>query len=1367
MKRSAQQNRKQHRVKREGRLTLKNLLQFLVMVPVLVLLVGSVSTKAYAASGINKQINFQGKLVDNNGLNVADSTYTVVFSLYTVSSGGSAAWTESDSVTTSNGVFQVALGAVTALPGNVDFNSDTWYLGIKVGSDLEMTPRVRFSAVPYAFNAAALDGVVATNSASQFTITGGTNALIDLTVNGSLTLGSTIKPTAVGGLTVQSNGANGLTLDTGSPSTITLGATATTLNIGTSNTATAITLGSGTGGNTISIGNGTVANGNSQNITIGTSSTGTGLDAISIGSTNGNSSVAINVSNNNGLNIDAPTGAFIQIQSTGGSSAYRLITNLNLGTVQNDFAISDSNGNSKIYFAGSSNNAGFVKDAVGVGPGFVTPRAALDVEGGNTSGNAALILNQLGASTNDILSASAAGATKFTISNGGTVTIAAGQSYTGSGAVTLSSGGSSGLTIDSASGRVSVATGDFLNTGLAGVSGATSGDIWYDTTAQKFKINENGTTKILCNLTDTGCGTGGAVTLQAAYNGGQTIDLSTTGTGLTVGTNAGNQNIVFAPNAGGQAALVINDQGTGAILTASASGATKLVLSHTGNIGIGSSNPQQALTIGSSGNVVTEMAAPSGATASLTNTGSNALPNGNYFYKITASDGSGETLGSTETSVCTSASNQHTCAVSWSTVTGAVSYKIYRTSTSGSYTGTNFLTSVTTTSYTDDGSVSLTSGTPPSATTAYINKVTASGNSWLLGGKVGIGTATPLARLHVAGGDTGGNAAEIIDQVGAATNDILTGSASGATKLRVANTGQIDVVGGLGSDFDTIGTATLTIGGSTQNGLTLGRSGATTIINGSGLTIGATSWTATPTISGLITATSGVSVASGQSYTGAGAVTLSSGAGTTLTIDSGTTGALNIGTGANGKTITIGNTTANTALAFTTGGTGSITLGGNNGVGNVLIQPNAGGQAALIIKDQGSGDLLAASAGATTKFIVHNDGSIQTIGANATADITTITGGNGLTILPKTNASGAGGGLTLKAGNGTGAAGGGLVLDAGTGSTNGTISIGTSNQSGLTLGRSGATTTINGSSLTFGGATGVSGAVTITSNSTAALTVGANGSINPVLTVNASTGSVATGLQVLGAATGGTTALSVTDSGSNANLSIDAKGSGTITIGGTSTGNIIIGGASNGLTFSTTAGPSYTGSGRPIKQLILSAEYPGAVLTASASAAIAGNMTSDASPSAITNIPGAIPNTFSYENYYQWVATTTTDQQYTIAVRVTLPKDFSAWVSGTTPYALTVNFNTAFTTASLDHLDVYIYQYGDTSSKPIAFKTNQVSGTSKNWTQVQIPSTDLTGGTATWDSTHRSAVVLLTMHSANTVNYVQVGDITLNYLAAF
>jgi hypothetical protein len=69
-----------------------------------------------------------------------------------------------------------------------------------------------------------------------------------------------------------------------------------------------------------------------------------------------------------------------------------------------------------------------------------------------------------------------------------------------------------------------------------------------------------------------------------------------------------------------------------------------------------------------------------------------------------------------------------------------------------------------------------------------------------------------------------------------------------------------------------------------------------------------------------------VTIAAGQSYTGAGAVTLSSGAATALTVSSGTTGAINIGTDANAKAIQIGNSTTTTSL-FLDAGTGGVKIG--------------------------------------------------------------------------------------------------------------------------------------------------------------------------------------------------------------------------------------------------------------------------------------------------------------------------------------------------------------------------------------------------------------------------------------------------------
>ena len=119
----------------------------------------SVSPPASAAVGINHQINFQGKLVNLNGTNVTDGSYSVVFSIYNVASAGANLWTETQPVTVTNGIFQVNLGSVTTLPASVDFNTDNIYLGIKVGADAEMTPRVQFTSVPQAFNSEKLGGL--------------------------------------------------------------------------------------------------------------------------------------------------------------------------------------------------------------------------------------------------------------------------------------------------------------------------------------------------------------------------------------------------------------------------------------------------------------------------------------------------------------------------------------------------------------------------------------------------------------------------------------------------------------------------------------------------------------------------------------------------------------------------------------------------------------------------------------------------------------------------------------------------------------------------------------------------------------------------------------------------------------------------------------------------------------------------------------------------------------------------------------------------------------------------------------------------------------------------------------------------------
>lgn len=112
-----------------------------------------------------------------------------------------------------------------------------------------------------------------------------------------------------------------------------------------------------------------------------------------------------------------------------------------------------------------------------------------------------------------------------------------------------------------------------------------------------------------------------------------------------------------------------------------------------------------------------------------------------------------------------------------------------------------------------------------------------------------------------------------------------------------------------------------------------------------------------------------------------------------------------------------------------------------------------------------------------------------------------------------------------------------------------------------------------GGTTTLSGAVGLTGAQTVTSASASALAVGANGATNPVLQVDASTASAATGVKVTGAAAASGVAIAAISSATDENMKIDAKGSGTVTLGGTSTGAIV---ATRALTAS--AGVAATGA---------------------------------------------------------------------------------------------------------------------------------------------------------------------------------------------
>jgi hypothetical protein len=103
-------------------------------------------------------MNYQGYLTDGSGRPV-NGAFAMTFSLYDVESGGSALWTEAhQNVTVTNGVYGVVLGGGNPTPVPIALPFDQpYYLGVTVGPDSEMTPRLALASAGYALRAAEAD----------------------------------------------------------------------------------------------------------------------------------------------------------------------------------------------------------------------------------------------------------------------------------------------------------------------------------------------------------------------------------------------------------------------------------------------------------------------------------------------------------------------------------------------------------------------------------------------------------------------------------------------------------------------------------------------------------------------------------------------------------------------------------------------------------------------------------------------------------------------------------------------------------------------------------------------------------------------------------------------------------------------------------------------------------------------------------------------------------------------------------------------------------------------------------------------------------------------------------------------------------
>ncbi len=149
---------------------MKKVIKLMILIGVVAIFV--LSFRAIYAS-VSDNLNYQGKLKDSAG-NPITSPTTIQFSLYSHITNGSPSdvpsqsgpllWSETYDGSNPNcsqitpgtdGIFAQHLGDCVAFPSYLDFTKE-YYLGVKVGSDAEATPRVPLTTNPYSFTSKRL-----------------------------------------------------------------------------------------------------------------------------------------------------------------------------------------------------------------------------------------------------------------------------------------------------------------------------------------------------------------------------------------------------------------------------------------------------------------------------------------------------------------------------------------------------------------------------------------------------------------------------------------------------------------------------------------------------------------------------------------------------------------------------------------------------------------------------------------------------------------------------------------------------------------------------------------------------------------------------------------------------------------------------------------------------------------------------------------------------------------------------------------------------------------------------------------------------------------------------------------------------------
>ncbi len=412
----------------------------------------------------------------------------------------------------------------------------------------------------------------------------------------------------------------------------------------------------------------------------------------------------------------------------------------------------------------------------------------------------------------------------------------------------------------------------------------------------------------------------------------------------------------------------------------------------------------------------------------------------------------------------------------------------------------------------------------------------------------------------------------------AASGKFTSLTSTGATDL--ANAGASNVT------IATTGTGNVTIGNATGT-FALTSSGGLNVTTGGALT-------------GVASVdTIGVS-ATGLTFAGAG--TIATTTASALTLDSGTTGAVNLGTGASAKTVTLGNTTTTTALNFDTG-TGGINFGDNantkpidiggvtsSGTDTISIATNSTAADVITVGNSNASTTLALTGGddwsvsmaglgtfanlidngLTASSAVYTDGSKQLTSTAPTSGNLGFWNRTGTTLSPAT----AGDAITTSGnisttGTGTMTSAGALMASNGFTMTTGALSLTSTSGSTSSTGLTGLTQT-----LSSGTAAVTAPTLNLNTASTGNTAVG-NGTGTFALTssggLNVTTGGALTGVASIDTIAVSATALTFAGAGTIASTTTSAL---TLDSGTTGAVNVGTGASAKTVTIGNTTGAS-------------------------------------------------------------------------------------------------------------------------------------------------------------------------------------------------